>query len=347
VLKIVRSAPFPFVKFGDSTVTRVGDWVIAIGNPFGLGGTVTSGIVSSVYRNAGGGAYDRYLQTDASINRGNSGGPLFDMRGNVIGINNAIVSPTGANVGIGFAIPADVAAPIVEQLKAGQKVERGYLGVSINRVGPDMANALGLPKNRGEIIEGVEPDSPAKAAGFEVGDVVTKVNNKEVMPDQSLSFLVANIAPGTRIPIELYRNGKRRTVSLTVGQFPDAVDLAEEEETFDPDAESPMSKSQGSGMMEEAVGLQILALTPQISRDLGLEAGTSGVVIGAVDSNSDAGSKGLRRGDVILSANNQGVGSPDELEKVAAKAKSDGREALVLRILRRGNPPRFIAVRFR
>jgi len=347
VLKINRSAPFPFVKFGDSTVTRVGDWVIAIGNPFGLGGTVTSGIISSVYRNAGGGAYDRYLQTDASINRGNSGGPLFDMRGNVIGINNAIVSPTGANVGIGFAIPADVAAPIVEQLKAGQKVERGYLGVSINRVGPDMANALGLPKNRGEIIEGVEPDSPAASAGFEVGDVVTKVNNKEVMPDQSLSFLVANIAPGTRIPIELYRNGKRRTASLTVGQFPDAVDLAEEEETFDPDAESPMSKSEGSGMMEEAVGLQVLALTPQISRDLGLEAGTSGVVIGAVDSNSDAGSKGLRRGDVILSANNQGVGSPDELEKVAAEAKSDGREALVLRILRRSNPPRFIAVRFR
>jgi len=347
VLKISRSSPFPFVKFGDSKVARVGDWVIAIGNPFGLGGTVTSGIVSAVYRNAGGGAYDRYLQTDASINRGNSGGPLFDMRGNVIGINNAILSPSGGNVGIGFAIPADVAVPIVAQLRAGQKVERGYLGVSINRVGPDMANALGLPKNRGEIIEGVEPDSPAKAAGLEVGDVVTKVNNKEVTPDQSLSFLVANTAPGTRIPIELYRDGKRRTVSLTVGQFPDAAGLAEEEETFDPDAESPMSRSQGSGMMEQAVGLQILALTPQISRDLGLEAGTSGVVIGAVDTNSDAGSKGLRRGDVILSANNQAVGSPDELEKVAAKAKSDGREALVLRILRRGNPPRFIAVRFR
>lgn len=346
VLKIKRSEPFPFVKFGDSTRARVGDWVIAIGNPFGLGGTVTSGIVSAVYRNAGGGAYDRYLQTDASINSGNSGGPLFDMRGNVIGINNAILSPSGGSVGIGFAIPADVAAPIVDQLRAGKKIERGYLGVSIQPVNPDMANALGLPKNRGEIVQVVRDDSPAKAAGIQPGDIVTRVNNKEITPDQTLSFLVANTAPGTRIPVELYRDGKRRTVTMTVGQFPSQEELAEEE-SFDPDAETPMPESGGSGMIEKSIGLQVIALTPQIAQQLGLSTDTSGVVVAAVDPNSDAGTKGLRRGDVILSANYKAVTTPGELENIAREAKAGGREALFLRFQRRGSPPVFTSVRFR
>ena len=347
VLKISRSEPFPFVKFGDSAQARVGDWVIAIGNPFGLGGTVTSGIVSAVYRNAGGGAYDRYLQTDASINRGNSGGPLFDMQGNVIGINNAIFSPSGGNVGIGFAIPADVAAPIVEQLRSGKRIERGYLGVSIQPVNPDMANALGLPKNRGEIVQVVRDDSPAAAAGIQPGDIVTKVNGKEITPDQSLSFLVANTTPGTRIPVELYRDGQRRTVSLTVGQFPTDEELAAEEPAFDPDAEAPMPENQGSGMIEKSLGLQVIPLTAQIAQQLGLPGETSGVVVAAVDPNSDAGSKGLRRGDVILSANYKSVASPADLERIAKEAKDGGREALFLRFQRRGNPPVYTSVRFR
>ncbi len=346
VLKIKRDKPFPFVKFGDSKVARVGDWVIAIGNPFGLGGTVTSGIVSAVYRNTGSGAYDRYLQTDASINRGNSGGPLFDMQGNVIGINNAIYSPSGGSVGIGFAIPADIAAPIIEQLKSGKKIERGYLGVSIQPVNQDIADALGLPKNRGEIVQVVRDDSPAKAAGIEPGDIVTKVNGKEITPDQSLSFLVANTPPGTRIPVELYRDGERRTVSLTVGQFPSDEELAQEQ-TFDPDAETPMPGSSGSGMIEQSLGLQVIALTSQIAQQLGLPASTSGVVVAAVDPNSDAGRKGLQRGDVILSANYKAVAAPADLERLAKEAKDSGREALFLRFQRRGNPPVYTSVRFR
>lgn len=346
VLKISRDKPFPFVKFGNSKVARVGDWVIAIGNPFGLGGTVTSGIVSAVYRNTGSGAYDRYLQTDASINRGNSGGPLFDMQGNVIGINNAIFSPSGGSVGIGFAIPAEIAAPIVDQLRSGQKIARGYLGVSIQPVNQDIADALGLPKNRGEIVQVVRDDSPAKAAGIQPGDIVTKVGGKEITPDQSLSFLVANTAPGTRIPIELYRDGTRRTVSLTVGQFPTEAELAQAP-SFDPDAETPMPESSGSGMVAGSLGVQVIALTAQITQQLGLPANTSGVVIAAVDPNSDAGSKGLRRGDVILSANYKSIASPADLEKIAAQVKASGREALFLSFQRRGNPPVFTSIRFR
>ena len=177
VLKVSAPRALPFVKFGDSRQARVGDWVIAIGNPFGLGGTVTSGIISSVYRNTGtGGAYDRYLQTDAAINRGNSGGPMFDMKGNVIGINNAIFSPTGGSVGIGFAIPAEIASPIVDKLRAGQAIERGYLGVGIQPLNEDLAASLGLPKNHGEFVGTVEPGQAAARAGLQAGDVVVKVD---------------------------------------------------------------------------------------------------------------------------------------------------------------------------
>jgi serine protease Do len=221
VLKITRNEPFPFVHFGDSKDARVGDWVIAIGNPFGLGGTVTSGIVSAVYRaTQSGGAYDRYIQTDASINRGNSGGPLFDMQGNVIGINNAIFSPSGGSVGIGFAIPAETAAPIVQKLIAGEEILRGYLGVRIQPMNDDLADALGIASNRGEFIQSVQPGEPAEAAGLQAGDVVLKVDGKEVTPDQTLSFIVANIEPGKRISLEIIRDGAHRTMPVTVGRRP-------------------------------------------------------------------------------------------------------------------------------
>ena len=234
VLKINTGKVLPFVKFGDSRTARVGDWVIAIGNPFGLGGTVTSGIISAVYRNTGSGsAYDRYLQTDASINRGNSGGPMFDMRGNVIGINNAIFSPTGGSVGIGFAIPAEIAAPIVERLKTGQTIERGYLGVRIQALNEDLADSLGIAHNRGEFIQAVEPGKGAANAGLQPGDVVLRVAGKEVSPEQTLSFIVANSAVGSRIPIELMRDGKRMTLTALVGKRPSEEELAQQ--TFDPD----------------------------------------------------------------------------------------------------------------
>jgi len=347
VLKINSSRDFPFVRFGASSDVRAGDWVIAIGNPFGLGGTVTSGIVSAVLRNAGGGAYDRYIQTDASINRGNSGGPLFDMQGNVIGINNAIFSPTGGSVGIGFAIPADIAAPIVEQLRSGEEIERGFLGVSIQPVNDDLADSLGLPRNRGEFVQTVQDDGAADRAGIRPGDVVTKINGKDVTNEQTLSFLVANIAPGTRIPVELIRDGKARTVYATIGKRPSEEELAQQSQQFDPDAEPQESPENSSGVIEEKLGLQVLDLTPQIAQQLGAEDDTVGLVVGAVDPNADAARKGLRRGDIILTANYRAIANIADLEGIVSEAESAGRDAVLLRIQRRGGTTQYVPVRIR
>ena len=226
VLKIQRAEPFPFVNFGDSAQARVGDWVIAIGNPFGLGGTVTSGIVSAVSRSTGqGGAFDRFIQTDAAINSGNSGGPLFDMQGNVIGINNQILSRSGGSVGIGLAIPAEDAAPIVQALISGEEIMRGYLGVQIQPVDEDIAEALGIEEGIGELVQGVQPGEAAEDAGLQAGDVVIAVNGQDVTPDNTLSRIVANIEPGTTVPLTFIRNGQRNRVNLTVGRRPSEEEL--------------------------------------------------------------------------------------------------------------------------
>ena len=352
VLKISAAKPLPFVKFGDSRSARVGDWVIAIGNPFGLGGSVTSGIISAVYRNTGSGsAYDRYLQTDASINRGNSGGPMFDMKGQVIGINNAIFSPTGGSVGIGFAIPAETAAPIVERLMKGQTIERGYLGVRIQALNEDLADSLGIPHRKGEFVQAIEPGKPAAAAGIVPGDVVLKVDGKEVGPDQTLSFIVANIAPGSRIPIELVRDGRRMTVTATVGKRPSEEELAQQ--SFDPnEAEAPddfnrTPKKQGEGLAEKALGFSVLPLIPQIARQLGASEDTQGLVVSVVDPSSDAGAKGLLRGDIILSANYRQITTVAALEEAIRAAKAGNRNAVLLRVQRRGQPATYVPIRLR
>lgn len=351
VLKINAGKPMPFVKFGDSRTARVGDWVIAIGNPFGLGGTVTSGIISAVYRNTGSGsAYDRYLQTDASINRGNSGGPMFDMRGNVIGINNAIFSPTGGSVGIGFAIPAEIAAPIVERLKAGQAIERGYLGVRIQPLNEDLAESLGIAHNKGEFVQAVEPGQGAANAGILPGDVVVKVDGKEVTREQTLSYLVANTAPGKRIPIELIRDGRRMTVNAVVGKRPSEEELAQSFEQNQPGADDQFNrppKQQGEGLAERSLGLSVLPLTPQIARQLGVPDTTRGLVVNAVDGSSDAGTKGLQRGDIVLSANYRDVASVADLEAVVRQAKAANRVAVLLRVQRRGQPATYVPIRLR
>ena len=348
VLKIRSNKTFPFVRFGDSSATRVGEWVVAIGNPFGLGGTVTSGIISAVYRNTGqGGPYDRYIQTDASINRGNSGGPLFDMRGNVIGINNAIFSPSGGSVGIGFAIPAEIAAPIVEQLRDGREIERGYLGVRLQPIDEDLAASLGLPKRRGELAQVVEDGSPAASAGLRSGDILTKVNGKDVTADQTVSFLVANLEPGATIPVEVLRSGNRVNINVTLGKRPSEAELQARAQTFDPEAEEPMAPGTSDGTIEQKLGLQVTPMTPQIARSLGVPADLQGVVVAAVDANGDAARKGLRRGDIILSANYQAVTSVEELLAQVEAAVTENREALLLRVQRRTQPPAFIAVRMR
>lgn len=353
VLKIVGTKPFPFVKFGDSRNARVGDWVIAIGQPFGLGGTVTAGIISAVYRATGtGSAYDRYLQTDAAINRGNSGGPMFDMRGNVIGINNAIFSPTGGSVGIGFAIPAETAAPIVEKLKAGQAIERGYLGIRIQPLGEDLADSLGVPHNRGEFVQAVEPGGAAAKAGLQGGDVVLRVDGKEVTPDQTLSFIVANTAPGKRIPIDLIRNGQKMTVQAVVARRPSEDELAQaqsfdQQQGDDRDGYNQPPQKQGAGIVEQSLGFSAIPLTPAIARQLGAADGTQGVVITAVDGSSDAGQKGLQRGDIVLSANYTNVTTAAQLEGIVRAAKAQNRTALLLRVQRRGQPPIYMPVRLR
>ena len=351
VLKIEPKKALPFVKFGNSSNARVGDWVIAIGNPFGLGGTVTAGIISAVYRNTGlGGAYDRYLQTDASINRGNSGGPMFDMNGQVIGINNAIFSPTGGSVGIGFAIPAETAAPIVQKLIKGETIERGYLGVRIQPLNDDLADSLGLEHNKGEFIQSVEPEGAAAKAGIKAGDVIVKVAGKEVSRDQTLSYLVANTEPGTRIPVELIRDGRRMSVTATVAKRPSDDELRQ---GFDPNADQEENafnnppQQQEQGAVEKALGLSVIPLTPQIARQLGASDGTKGVVVVAVDPSSDAGQKGFARGFIILSANRQEVGSKADLEAAIKAAKAENRTAILLRVQPRGQPAIFVPVRLR
>ena len=348
VLKIEGEKPLPFVKFGDSQTARPGDWVVAIGNPFGLGGTVTSGIISAIQRVTGqGGAYDRYIQTDASINRGNSGGPLFDMQGNVIGINNAIFSPSGGSVGIGFAIPAEIAAPIVQKLRDGVEIQRGYLGVQIEPVSEDLADSLGIARNRGELIQGIQPGEAAEKSGLRAGDIVTKVNGREVSPEQSLSYLVANISPGTTVPVEVIRDGETRRVNVTVGKRPSEDELRQQQQ-FNPDAEDedPMEAGENA-VIEEKLGLQVLPLTAQIARQLGVAADTEGLVVAGVDQNADAARKGLQRGDIILTANYRATTTLEDLENAIVTAERENRDAVLLRVQRRGGPPIYRAVRLR
>jgi serine protease Do len=347
VLKI-RGTNLPFVRFGDSTQARVGDWVVAIGNPFGLGGTVTAGIVSALHRNIGAGIYDRYIQTDASINFGNSGGPMFDLNGNVIGINTALISPSGGNVGIGFAIPAEQARPIVEALRRGQRPERGYIGVSLQNLTEDIAESLGVPKNRGELIRSVTPGGGAAQAGIQQGDVVISVDNKPVTPENSLAYLVSNLPVGSRVPVELIRNGQRRTVNVRIGERPTDEELArlngiEEETPVSEPPEAQQSTSQRS--TRESLGLSVQALTPEIARSLRLtDTSQRGVVIASVSPNSDAAAKGLQQGDVIVSIHQRPTRTPEEAAAAVAAARAAGRSTVLLLVQRGNAQPAYVGI---
>lgn len=345
LLKIEGKKPFPFVKFGDSTKARVGDWVVAIGEPYALAGTVTAGFISAVHRSTGG-PYDRFIQTDASINQGNSGGPMFDMNGNVIGINSQILSPSGGNVGIGFAIPSEQAIPIIETLRKGQTVKRGYLGIQISPLGDDIADSLGLAKNRGEFVQGVEPGAGADKAGIKAGDVIVKVNGQEVTPDQTLSYIVGGQPVGARVSIDLIRQGKPQTVTAIVGERPPEDKLRQFGQGGDDDFSQP-NKQDNANAAQQALGLAVLPLNPSIVRQLGIPLDTRGVVISAVDQSTDAAAKGLQRGDVILTANNMATTTEAELNAAVAGVRKAGRNAVLLQLLRRGQPVTFIAVRLR
>lgn len=346
----IEATGLPFVQFGDSTRTRVGDWVVAIGNPFALGGTVTAGIVSAIHRAiTGGGAYDRYIQTDAAINQGNSGGPMFDLKGNVVGINTAIISPTGGSVGIGFAIPAEQAKPVIEALRKSGTVKRGYLGIGIQPISEDIANSLGLPRNRGEIVSRVEPGYPAARAGIQQGDVVVKVNGRDVTPDETLSYIVSNIPIGSRIPIELIRNGKPVTVTATVGERPPEDQLAAQTGFgSDDDDNNPATPTPNQPAVESVratLGVSVQVLTPQIAQQLQLPPTLRGVVIGQVDPSSDAASSDLRRGDVILSINNQPTTTVAAVAGVLAQARAANRPSVVLLVQRGPRAPLYVGVK--
>jgi serine protease Do len=347
VLKI-EAKGLPFVKFGDSTRTRVGDWVIAIGQPYGLGGTVTAGIVSALHRSiAGAGAYDRYIQTDASINQGNSGGPMFDLSGNVIGINNAIYSPNGGSVGIGFAIPAEQAAPVVQALKGGAKIRRGYLGIQLNPMSDDIYESLGLEKNRGELVAKVEPGQAAARAGIQQGDVIVTVNNRPVTPDETLSFIVSNLPVGSRVPIELVRGGKHINVTAALGERPTDEQLAAIVGGDGGDGGlNPEDDKSTAQATRESLGLAVQPLTAEIARQVGVGAGTRGLVIATVDPSSDAGAKGLQRGDVIVSAGQRPALTTGDLSAAVTAAKAAGRSSVLLQIQRANGPQRYVGIKF-
>ncbi|KQN93331.1 protease [Sphingomonas sp. Leaf231] len=348
VLKIVSPTPLPFVKLGDSTRARVGDWVVAIGQPFGLGGTVTAGIVSAVHRSTGQpGPFDTFIQTDAAINQGNSGGPMFNLNGEVIGINSQIYSQSGGNIGIGFAIPATEAKPILATLMKGQSVQRGYLGVSIQRMTDDMAAALGLPKDQGEIIARAEPGGPGEKAGLRAGDVVVAINGEAVTPERTLSSLVANAAPGSTIRLEVVRAGKRQTLNATVATRPSDDQLAAlnggaEGEDGLPEEDGATQATPGSS----SLGVAVQPLTPQIARSIGVDSTVQGVVVAAVDPATDAGQK-LKRGDVISSVNSQPVRTGADVARIVAAAKAAGRPSVLLSMTRGRVSGALIAVKIK
>ncbi|HET7714853.1 MAG TPA: DegQ family serine endoprotease [Bauldia sp.] len=315
---------FTYVKFAEDQV-RVGDWVVAVGNPFGLGGTVTAGIVSASGRDIGSGPYDDFIQIDAAVNRGNSGGPAFNLRGEVIGVNTAIFSPSGGNVGIAFAIPASAAEKIVADLKDDGKVVRGWLGVQIQGVTRDIADGLNLKEAKGSLVAEAQPDSPAAAAGLKSGDTILAVDGKEVEGPRELAAMIAEIDPGTKVKITYWRDGAEHDIDVTLGTLPGEEQLA---------AVDPSEQAEPEHSALDDFGL---AVAPAEDN--------SGVMVTDVDPNGQAAERGLQPGDVILSVGDDAVASPADVEKMVEDAKEGGMKAVLLRV-KSGDQTRFVALSF-
>jgi serine protease Do len=317
LIKIDTKTELPYATLGNSDTTEVGDWVVAIGNPFGFSLTVTAGIVSAKGR-ALGGNYDEFIQTDAAINPGNSGGPLFDVNGKVVGINTAIYSRTGTSAGIGFAIPIDLAKAVMDQLKAHGKVVRGWLGVEIQEVTPELAQSFGLPKPEGALVASVEKDSPAAKAGIKRGDVIVNFNGKPVHEQHELPELVAETQIKKNVPIEVIRGGKHITLDVTVGQL----------------KENEMASASGEEQPGNGWGLQVGDITPDIAREFNLQS-QKGVVVRQVKPDSPGADAGIEQGDVILEVNHDKVNSLQDFMAHAKEAKAQKKPALLL--VQRGN----------
>jgi len=335
VLKVESDKQLKTVKFGDSDKMRVGDGVIAVGNPFGLGETVTSGIISARNRNIDSGPYDDFLQTDASINKGNSGGPLFNMQGEVIGINTAILSPSGGSIGIGFATPSASVAPVIAQLREFGQTRRGWLGVRIQPVDDTIADSLGLGTARGALIAGVDEKGPAKPAGLQAGDVIVKFGGKEIKESRDLPRLVASMPVGKSVEVVVIRDGKEVTRTVTLGRLEDG-------ETKSASVED--EKLQESAV-EKALGMEFSGLTPDLRKTYNIKDSIKGVVVTSVDPGSPAAERGLKAGDVIEEVNHQTVESPADVAKAIADAKkADGKKPALLLVSNAEGLSRFVAV---
>lgn len=322
------------VNFGDSDALRVGDWTLAIGNPFGLGGTVTAGIISARARDIDTGPYDDYLQTDASINRGNSGGPLFDMNGKVIGVNTAIFSPTGGSVGIGFSIPAALAEPVVNQIIKYGRTRRGWLGVRIQTVTPEIAESFGLDRARGALISSVSADGPADKGGLMGGDIILKINEQAIPEVEDLPRIVAENDVGAEVPVVFWRDGKKQTVNVIIGE----LEKAEEEGLT-----GSTLKSDGGGTKLENLGLTLKVLSPELRREYNIGPTVKGVLISNVEKMSQALDKGLKRGDIIVEINQQPVTDPNAIIETIDKAKANNRKSVLILINSAGSV-RFVAL---
>jgi serine protease Do len=332
LLKIDAKTPTPYVDLGDSTTTRVGDWVLAVGNPFGLGGTVNAGIVSARGRDINSGPYDDYIQIDAPINRGNSGGPLFDVYGRVIGVNTAIFSPTGGNVGIGFAIPAETVRDIVADLKEFGHVERGWLGVQIQPVTEELAAGLGLDGTDGVLVADILPDGPAQGSDLQAGDVIVTAGGQTMKDYKDLPKLIASTKAGTRMDLAIIRDGKPRTVQISIGHMPDENPLASREKAPSPED------------AKGRLGLYLSPLTPEVRREQRIEAET-GVFVVRVEPGSPAAAAGIESGNIITMVGGERVDDPDQVVAAVRAAVKEERAAVVLRVEKEGKPL-FVAVPF-
>ena len=322
LLKITESGSYPYVQFGKGA-PRVGDWVVAIGNPFGLGGTVTAGIVSARGRDIGAGPYDDFLQIDAPINKGNSGGPTFNVNGEVVGVNTAIASPSGGSVGLGFAIPAETVQTVVDQLRTDGKVVRGYLGVQVQPVTKDIAEGLGLDKAKGALVDHAESGTPAAKAGLKSGDVIESVNGAPVNDARDLSRRIAGLKPGTEVKLAYLRNGKSDTATVELGTLPSDGKVA--------------SRGDSSSGSQTRLGL---SLAPASETGLGDE----GVAVMDVDPEGPAAAKGISQGDVILDVAGTSVSKPSDVQAQIRAAESNGRKAVLMRVKSAKGQTRFVAV---
>jgi serine protease Do len=332
LLKVESDAPLAFVPFGNSDLMRVGDWVVAMGNPLGQGFSVSAGIVSARNRELSG-SYDDYIQTDAAINRGNSGGPLFNMDGQVIGVNTAILSPNGGSIGIGFSMASNVVTKVVDQLREFGETRRGWLGVRIQDVTPDVAEAMGLTEAKGALITDV-PDGPAKDAGMLAGDVITQFDGAAVSDTKELVRRVADAPVGQAVRVVVMREGKSETLMVTLGRREEA----EADQVVPAAQDAPAAPAE-----KDLLGLTVTPVTGDKAEALGLEASAQGLVITKVDAAAEAYGKGLREGDVITEAGQQKVATIKDLEDRVAEAKEAGRKSILLLIRRQGDP-RFVAL---